>query len=143
MLVKIGIGISTFSRTKPLFHALRIEHFEQLYLKHKIFFLKQIAKNELTRTIFSFLNNHYNVSNLPRASFSYQLKQVADITRVVATIYNCGSQLKWIDEHFAAGETESFNKVVEILNHYDIDRFYLTTEKLNDLLYVDFNNRNG
>ena len=40
MIVKIDLGLSTYCRTKPLFCALRIEHFEQLYLKHKIFFFK-------------------------------------------------------------------------------------------------------
>ena len=141
MLVKIGVGISTYSRTKPLFRALRIEHFEQLYLKHKIFFLKQIVKNELTHNIFSFLDSFQKDLKSSVSSFSYQLKQVKDITRVEATIYNCGAQLKWLDEHFASGENEIHNNLVEVLNNYDINRFYVTTKQLNELLYVDFRNR--
>ena len=138
MIVKIGLGLSTYCRTKPLFRALRIEHFEQLYLKHKIFFLKQIMKNTFTREIFSFLKTFYKDLLLPKLCFNYQLDQVKLTTKVEPSISNCGSQLKWLDENFLSGDDGMYNEVVEILNTYDIQRFFITTKNLSELLYVDF-----
>ena len=47
ILIKRSIGISKFSKTKPLFQCLKIESIQQIYLKHKVFFYKQIMKNEI------------------------------------------------------------------------------------------------
>ena len=53
-LLKNILGLSHFCRTKPLFQALRIEQVTQLYMKHKIHFLKQITFNDLSLKVFNF-----------------------------------------------------------------------------------------
>ena len=49
ILQKNILVINRCSRTKPLFQVIKIESIELLYLKHKMFFLKQIIKNDLEK----------------------------------------------------------------------------------------------
>ena len=95
-------------------------------------------KNTFTREIFSFLKTFYKDLLLPKLCFNYQLDQVKLTTKVEPSISNCGSQLKWLDDNFLSGDDGMYNEVVEILNTYDIQRFFITTKNLSELLYVDF-----
>ena len=51
ILIKRAIGISKYCKTKPLFQCLRVESVFQIYSKHKLFFYKQIKKNDLSKSM--------------------------------------------------------------------------------------------
>ena len=96
-----------------------------------------MMKNIFTREIFSFLNTFYKSSLIPKFCFTYQLDQVKLTTKVEPSMFNCGSLLKWLDEKFSSGDDEMYNELIEILNNFEINHFFLTTNKLRELLYVD------
>ena len=76
VLLKSAIGLSSMCRSKPLFHALTIEKFAQLYYKHKVFFLKQILCNSISKDVYDFLYKYYiqySLSEAPSGSFLSQL----------------------------------------------------------------------
>ena len=100
MMVKIGAGISTYCKTCPLIHALKIDNFGQLYLKHKIFFLGQIGMYPLVYSVFDFLNVYYANCEYPKGSFMSQLKQLEEI-KIRPCLYNKKASIKSIDQSFA------------------------------------------
>ncbi len=61
LLIKRTIGVSKFAKTKPLFQVLRIESIPQLYVKHKVFFFKQVMRNKLAKECYNYLEN-FNLS---------------------------------------------------------------------------------
>ena len=108
-MVKIGVGISTYCKTCPLFHALKIDNFGQLYLKHKIFFLRQIGMNPLVYSVFDFLNVYYANCEYPKGSFMSQLKQVEEITKIRPCFYNIKASIKSINQSFACEDAVKVN----------------------------------
>ena len=75
ILIKRSIGLCKYTKTSPLFHALKIESINAMYTKHKIFAIKQFKKNNLTNGIFNILKNYYDskVLRLNDESFFGQL----------------------------------------------------------------------
>ena len=138
MLVKIGIGIRTYCKTKSLFNALKIEPFDQLYLKHKFFFLRQIGLNKFVNNIYDFLSSYYKNSQFPKGCFMSQLNQVKELTKSNPFFFNIKAQLKSIDQSFKCSEFEKVNEVCAILHEYDNSRHYVYTEQLNRTLRVEF-----
>ena len=59
ILLKNSIGLSKFCRTTPLFNVLKIERIEELYLKHKLYFYKQIENYKLTKDVINYLTKYY------------------------------------------------------------------------------------
>ena len=66
--------LKKLTRTRVLLQVLKIESVLLLYLKHKIFFLKQIYKNILNVDIFIFLKSYFKGKNIPQKSFWLLLK---------------------------------------------------------------------
>ena len=54
ILIKRFIGLSKFTKTKPLNKALKLESIRQIYYKHKIFFVKQIFNNQLCKNVLEY-----------------------------------------------------------------------------------------
>ena len=73
ILVKNTIGISKFTRTKPLYCALKLESISQVYLKHKVFFLSQILGNYICREVFLTIRKMNRVSTGVDTSYNKQL----------------------------------------------------------------------
>ena len=73
ILVKNTIGISKFTRTKPLYCALKLESISQIYLKHKVFFLSQILGNYICREVFLTIRKMNRVSTGVDTSYNKQL----------------------------------------------------------------------
>ena len=143
MLVKIILGLNTHSRTKPLYHSLKIEHFEQIYLKHKIFFLKQIGMNRFTDDIYNFLKSYYEGKSSGKASFLSQLEQVKKITKLAPSYSNLKTQLKAIDEHFKCTDADMLSEIKQVLDEFDNGLFFIHIKKLNEILWIDFRNNSS
>ena len=75
-LIKKCLSLSIYSRTKPIVKILKIEQISQIYFKHKIFFLKQIYSNSLTKNIFETLGNCYKKRVPPVGSYFHQINLV-------------------------------------------------------------------
>ena len=56
IILKQSIGISKYSHTTALINVLNVERIEEIYIKHKVYFLKQIQTYTLTSEIYSFLS---------------------------------------------------------------------------------------
>lgn len=140
VLVKSVLGLSPYCRTKPLFQALRIEQFTQLYSKHKVFFIKQIESNMLTRGLFAYLNDYYLTRSPTRYSFICQLRQVEELTSILTCILNYKQLLDAIDTKFANNDIELAETIKEILDSYNVVNFFKYVKLLNDTLKIDFRN---
>ena len=73
-LIKQAIRIGKYCKTTPLIQCLKLDSIRNIYLKHKIYFSKQIKCNDLTNNIYSFLNKFYSKKiSAPIHSFCKQL----------------------------------------------------------------------
>jgi len=137
ILVKSGLGLNYYCRTKPLFHALKIEQLTQLYLKHKLFFLRQIYLNRLTRDVFGFLDGFYHYfksDQIPKETFTSQLLEVEKFISEEVSIMNYKKMVDDINNKFRFNDTELNNEIKKCIDEYKIDEFYKMTKKLNFLL---------
>ena len=100
------LRLNLFNRTKPLLHLLRVEQCSQLYLKHKLFFMKQINLNSLSLDVFRFTHDYYEWITPPKSSFVYQLGQVSDITGLEATMGNFKQSIILIDNNFSCNDQD-------------------------------------
>jgi hypothetical protein len=75
ILIKRSIGLCKYTKTSPLFHALKIESINAIYIKHKIFAIRQFKKNNITNGIYNILKKYYDtkVLRLNNDSFFGQL----------------------------------------------------------------------
>ena len=138
MLVKNVLGLSLYCRTKPLFQELRIEQFSQLYSKHKVFFMKQIEQNTLTRQLFSYLNGYYSTRSPSEHSYISQLRQVEKLTTISTSISNYKQLLGAIDSKYTNNDSELAQSIKNIIDSFDIVYFYRTVKLLNDNLKIVF-----
>ncbi len=76
ILIKQTIGLSRFCKTSPLNDALKLDSITNIYLKHKIFFLRQIKEIKITSEVFSYLSSFYNKLNSHKHSFNNQINIV-------------------------------------------------------------------
>ena len=139
-MVKNILGISKYARTKPLFNAIKIEQITQLYLKHKIFFLKQIYLNHLTKEIYEFLVRYYNFTLPPKGSFIYQIKQVEELVGYKPSILNVKEVIVSIENQFICNDIDLNENLNTILKNYDPKFFYESCRLLNNLLCINNNN---
>ena len=80
ILIKRIFGISKFTRTTQLNRALRLESIKQIYLKHKLFFLKQIINDEVCRKVFESFRKDYKPFDRCNKSF---IKQISDLENFI------------------------------------------------------------
>jgi len=140
ILIKRSVGLSKYAKTKPLINCLRVESIQQLYYKNKIFFVKQILKNELTFNIFNFLNEYYkNSSN--KNSFVKQVSDVNYITGVENCLINLNETIRIIENLFKIENLGLLNSIQFIIDFFFINRNYIDMYKsLNILLnYENYN----
>ena len=107
ILLKRTLGLSIFCRTKPLFQVLKIEQLTQLYLKHKIFFLRQILSNDFTRSLFNLMGSLYQLEKPNERSFFFQLCKIGVLTSTVPTIANSKRVLESIESTFKCNDEDS------------------------------------
>jgi len=60
ILIKRSIGVFKFCKTTELNQCLKLDSINTIYLKHKIYYFRQILCNELNNNIFKYLRIFYN-----------------------------------------------------------------------------------
>ena len=77
-LIKCAIGIGKFCKTTPFNKCLKLDSFNTIYLKNKMYFVNQIRCNTLTSIIHSYLTKFYNniKTSEPMHSFCNQINIV-------------------------------------------------------------------
>ena len=71
LMIKKTIGINKYCRMKPINMALKLESINQIYLKHKMYFLSQIWNNNLCKKIFLELYNDMHIKSFSRCDTSF------------------------------------------------------------------------
>ena len=117
-MIKNIIGLRFWTRTKALLNELKIESIKQLYLKHKIFGLKQFNNNLFTKEIILYLEEYYDGKDTPRQSLISQLKEVEEFTGI--NFNNLNESIALIDGQFLCNDTELRNLVFTTLRNYNI-----------------------
>ena len=136
MLLRNVIELKHGTRTKVLLNELKIENIRQIYLKHKVFGLRQFYNNFLTKELLVYLGIYYDGKVILRQSFMSQLKEVEAFT---------GSDLSdWkesilVMSFFQCNDTELRQLVFTILKNYSINNSFLYINLLNNILRIDFN----
>ena len=129
---------SYFCRTRPLFRILKIEQVQQLYLKHKIFFLRQLYLNPFTRTVYENLHSYYCTLKSNKLSFFNQIKQIKEEVGVEITQFNSKIVLNLIENKFSCNDQDLLYDLFEIINNFDVNRFYDSKKKLDEILKIEF-----
>ena len=133
ILVKNSIGLGKYCLTTPLFDSLKIESIKQLYMKHKVFFVKQIETNVLTKTLFSFLDEFYRHHKIPRGSFVAQCNEVEryagtlghttspkELITQIETLHRCDNAglVDTVKFYlYLMGSTREFSELTAIVKH--------------------------
>ena len=142
LLLKRAFGIKKFARFRALLEAVNIETIEQMYLKHKIFFIKQIRQNGICNEILVFLKDHYTNFDQKNTSFCKQLLNVGKKIHIDILEYNPRTSLVIIDHIFKnnAGLVDSIKYVIILIKDSMINNqcYFHFFKILNDLLKVDF-----
>ena len=142
ILIKRSIGLSKYVKTKPLFNCLHIESIQQLYYKHKVFFIKQIYKNELTFNTFNYLLEYYKNTKINcKNSF---IKQIFDLN-ILINVENCLDNLcdtiKKIESMFVVENKGLLDSIQFVIDCFSNNRNYIEMRKLlNILLNYEFYN---
>jgi hypothetical protein len=76
ILLKQAVGLSKYALSTPLLNVLKVEKISEIYLKHKFYFYKQIMHNDLTRNVFSYLNEFYSPGKSKKHSYISQISNV-------------------------------------------------------------------
>ena len=136
ILIKQAIGISKFSKSKPLMTALNIDSVDCIYNKHKLFFHKQIKKNFLTYQIFLFLNN--NKKNLSNDSYIKQIENVNKLLHIENCTLNIKNSLLKISNFFICENTGLIDTIKFILNNnINNDSYHVMIKNLNSYLHYE------
>lgn len=139
IMIKSFIGVSKFSRTRPLNDSIKLESIKQIYFKHKIFFLKQIFKNDLCKEIFNELRSKKIKFLRFNNSFVKQLDDLEKKIFVNCTDYDYDILIKSIESQFRCvnkGLVDSIVYILYLINsgiEQNTSYFYLY-EELNLLL---------
>ena len=136
ILIKQAIGISKFSKSKPLMTALNIDSVDCIYNKHKLFFHKQIKKNFLTHQIFLFLNS--NKKNLSNDSYIKQIENVNKLLHIENCTLNIKNSLLKISNFFICENTGLIDTIKFILNNnINNDSYHVMIKNLNSYLHYE------
>ena len=142
ILIKRSIGLSKYVKTKPLFNCLRIESIQQLYYKHKVFFVKQIYKNELTFKSFNFLLDYYKNSKTNcKNSFIKQIFDLNTLLDVDSCLSDMNCTIKKIEKLFIIENIGLLNSIQFVIDCFYFNRNFIEMKVLlNNLLnYKNYN----
>jgi hypothetical protein len=146
LMLKRAIGIRKFGRFSPVLEAIKVESIEQIYMKHKIFFIKQLMNHRMCYNLLRFLHSDYEHFDQKNSSFCKQLNNLEKKLHIDVMDFNPKTSIAVIEHTLRVenrGLVDSVKMVIEQIrkemqtnsnsNHY----FYLF-KILNDLLKVDF-----
>ena len=133
MLLRNVIGLKHGTRTKVLLNELKIENIRQIYLKHKVFGLRQFYNNFLTKELLVYLEVYYDGKVISRQSFMSQLKEVEAFTG--SDLSDWKESILVIDRRFQCNDIELRQLVFTILKNFSINNSYLyNINLLNNIL---------
>lgn len=135
ILIKMALGLSKYSRTKPLFDALNISPITELYYKFKYLFRNQINNNFLVLSVFNELNKYYSESKIPKNSY---IKQIKELDKVVENALNMKKEefLLKLRDKFKSDNLGLVDSIRYILLGYSSNE--AARSLLRGLLWVDF-----
>jgi hypothetical protein len=136
ILLKNVLGLKRFARCKALFNELGIESVNQLYQKHKVFGIKQFAKNDLASGILEYLSAYYTNCEIPKASFISQLYEINAYVGI--SLPELKVTVERIERSHQCNDVDLRTAIFQIINDYDINYSYVFIEQLNACLRVDF-----
>jgi len=90
ILIKQAIGLSRYCKTSPLNQALNLDSITSIYLKHKLFFLRQIKEIKITNDVFNYLSAAYNNLSIHVQCFNNQL----NVVNKRLAIDNCSANIE-------------------------------------------------
>jgi hypothetical protein len=143
LLLKRAFSIKKFSRFGPMLEAVKVESIEQIYLKHKVFFLKQLRQNILCNELLVYLRENYDYFEQKNTSYTKQMNNLEKKIHINLSEYNPKTAIEMI-EHLLkcsnSGLVDSVKFIVlqlklKLLSNND---FFYLFKILNDLLKVDF-----
>ena len=114
ILIKIFLGLNYFSKSKALLNELTIESYLQIYLKHKIYGLRQFRKNEKSNLVLDYLHNYYNDITPNKNSFISQFNEVKSFTDKEWSTDSFGC-IEVIDSSFESNEEDLRFNISRIL----------------------------
>jgi hypothetical protein len=76
LLLKQAVGLSKYAVSTPLLNVLKVEKISEIYMKHKLFFYKQLMHNNLTKEVLQYLQDFYLTAKASKHSFTTQLTNV-------------------------------------------------------------------
>ena len=127
-----------YSRTKPIFNILKIEQICQIYFKHKIFFIKPIYSNSLTKNIFETLITYYKDRVPPVGSYLHQLNVVRQMVDYEPELANLKVSILKIDTQYKCHDEDLLNSLNSIITNFNFTNFLETSKNLNDALKISF-----
>ena len=125
-----------------MLESLNVETIEQIYLKHKIFFLKQIRQNRTCNDVLLFLREKYEYFDQKNSSFCRQLINVKKKIYIDVIDYIPKTSIEIINHVFKnnTGLVDSIKYLVSQIKekmslNQNYFHFYIN---LNDLLKIEF-----
>jgi len=106
ILIKNSIGLSKYVRTKPLMQALKIKSMEELYYKHKLLFIEQLRKNEMSNYLLEFLSKSYVDVKINRESYFYDLQIALKLINGSLEKYHKKQYVEKLEEYFKCKDDE-------------------------------------
>ncbi len=115
-----------------------MESIYQLYLKHKVFGLKQVYKNTLSNDIYLYLLDYYASQRAPNQSFLSQIGHVSSFLNMQSTELLSASVILHLDDKFTCNDIELRECISAVLLNYNIFSSHFYINLLNNFLYVEF-----
>jgi hypothetical protein len=136
ILIKSSLGLSKFSRTRPLLDALKVNSMTQLYFKFKLLFYRNVSLYSLASLVFSELKEHYSRFKKPSLSYFAQCEECSKVMGCDMTDLNRNDLPKKLNEKFGSPDLELVDSIRDLLYNYDI----IPEAKvlLRELVWVDF-----
>ena len=133
-----------------MLQVLKIEAIGQLYAKHKVFFYRQIMKNNVTQEILKFLQCHYETCSAPVESLVKQLRILSGVVKdencltnlkvtivKIEEIYKCANKGLLDSIEFIIQNTMKNSNYVEMIKF--LESFLNYKKYANKPLYVVYN----
>ena len=143
LLIKRAIGIKKLRGSSPLNKVIKIDSIKQLYMKHKMFFLKQLMNDKVCKDVLLYLKGYYRTFDRQNTTFCKQLDYVGKKIFIDCAEYSGNISLALIDDLFKCkndGLVDSIKFIfiqIKSLMNTNLEYFYLY-ELVNDLLKINF-----
>ena len=141
ILIKSALGLSRYSRTRPLLDALDIMSITQLYFKFKYLLLPQLRRNWITDSVRSKLEEYYRIVKKPRSSYFHQVQELQKVIGISVEEVRRDEIVKLLKSKLGSpnlGLVDSIRYVVSIYGELSDARGLLA-----GLVWVDFYNGSG